>query len=110
MYVQQKHVRVRDYLSRTDRAQNPGVRTENNFGASNPGVRAEDFGAQNPGVRAVMSVECLEGVLVGIHREGNEEPFYTISLSTPIPGSAGNTVREIQTSGYRYVTNFLIPL
>jgi hypothetical protein len=84
-YVQQKHVRIRDYLTRTDRALNPGV-------------------------HAPMSVECLEGVLVGIHKEGNEEPFYTVSLSTPIPGSAGNTVREIQTSGYRYVTHFLTPL
>ena len=94
-YVQQKHLRVRDYLARTDMARNPGVRAENNFGAPNPGIRA------------VMSIECLEGVLVGIHKEGNEEPFHTVSLSTPIPGSAGNTVREIQTTGYRYVCVYM---
>ena len=81
-YVQQKNVRVRDYLTCTDGT-------------------VDDFGAQTPGVCAVLSVECLEGVLVGVHKEGNEEPFYTVSLSTPIPGTAGNTVREIQTIGYR---------
>ena len=81
-YVQQKNVRVRDYLACTDGT-------------------VDYFGAPNPGVRAVLSVECLEGVLVGVHKEGNEEPFYTVSLSTPIPGTAGNTVREIQTTGYR---------
>ena len=90
-YVQQKHVQVRDCLTCTE------------------GEGTVDYsGAQNPGVHTAMSVECLEGVLVGVHKEGFEEPFYTVSLSTPIPGNAGNTVREIQTTGYRYVNNFLL--
>ena len=110
-YVQQKHVQVRDCLTRTEeegivdypRAQNPGAQNPEaqNPEAQNP--EAQNLWAQNPKVHTVMSVECLEGVLVGVHKEGLEEPFYTVSLSTPIPGNAGNTVREIQTTGYRYV-------
>ena len=83
-YVSQKYARVRDYLTCTD-------------------GKVDDSGAKYPGVRTLMSIECLEGVLVGIHKQGNEDPFYTVSLSTPIPGTAGNTVREIQTTGYRCV-------
>jgi hypothetical protein len=60
-------------------------------------------GVNTHGVRSVLLLECLEGKLVGVHKEGNEEPFFTVSLSTPIPGAAGNTVREVQTTGYRYV-------
>jgi hypothetical protein len=60
-------------------------------------------GVKTRGVRSVLLLECLEGRLVGVHKEGNEEPFFTVSLSTPIPGAAGNTVREVQTTGYRYV-------
>ena len=52
--------------------------------------------------RTVNLLEALEGTLVGIHKQGEEEPFYTVSLAAPIHGSAGNTVREVQTNGYRY--------
>ena len=90
-YVQQKHVRVRDCLTCTEEE---GI-------VDYP--RVQNPRAQNPGVHTVMSVDCLEGVLLGVHKEGFEDPFYTVSLSTPIPGNAGNTVREIQTTGYRYV-------
>ena len=90
-YVQQKHVRVRDCLTCIEEE---GI-------VDYP--RVQNPRAQNPGVHTVMSVDCLEGVLLGVHKEGFEDPFYTVSLSTPIPGNAGNTVREIQTTGYRYV-------
>ena len=56
--------------------------------------------------RTVQMIEALEGKLVGVHRDGKEEPFYTISLSTPINGTAGNTVREVQTNGFRYFLFF----
>ena len=65
------------------------------------------LGVKTRGVRSVLLLECLEGKLVGVHKEGNEEPFYTVSLSTPIPGAAGNTVREVQTTGYRYVRSYV---
>jgi hypothetical protein len=66
------------------------------------------LGVKTRGVRSVLLLECLEGKLVGVHKEGNEEPFYTVSLSTPIPGAAGNTVREVQTTGYRYVRTYVL--
>ena len=56
--------------------------------------------------RTVQMIEALEGKLVGVHKDGKEEPFYTISLSTPINGTAGNTVREVQTNGFRYFLFF----
>lgn len=72
--------------------------TQNNSPGSSP---EKNLGSKCPGVRSVLALEILEGKLVGIHKEGNEEPFYTVSLSSPISGAAGNTVREVQTSGYR---------
>jgi hypothetical protein len=64
-------------------------------------------GVKTRGVRSVLLLEYLEGKLVGVHKEGHEEPFFTVSLSTPIPGAAGNTVREVQTTGYRCICAYV---
>ena len=92
-YVQHKNVQILNRTFSTDVSYSSSKLMGSNFG---------DFlGVKHPGVRTVSSLECLEGKLIGIHKDGNEEPFYTVSLSVPVDGNAGNTVREIQTNGYR---------
>ena len=102
-YVQHKNVQLINQTFSTDVSYPGGEVLGSNsgdfLGVKNPGANL----GVNPGVRTVSSLECLEGKLIGIHKDGNEEPFYTVSLSVPIDGTAGNTVREIQTNGYRYV-------
>ena len=94
-YLQQKSTEINDVLEDT---------SENSIEEHSSNITSTANIIENSRsrtIRTVHRIEALEGKLVGIHKEGKEEPYYTVSLSTPINGSAGNTVREIQTNGFR---------
>ena len=92
-YLQQKATEINDVLNDTFQ-----ISVEK---YSSDGTNSTNIIENSRTICTVHRIEALEGKLIGIHKDGKEEPYYTISLSTPINGSAGNTVREIQTNGYR---------
>ena len=92
-YLQQKATEINDVLHDTFEISDEKY--------SSNGTNSTNIFENSRTICTVHRIEALEGKLIGIHKDGKEEPYYTISLSTPINGSAGNTVREIQTNGYR---------
>ena len=94
-YLQQKSTEINDVLE--DTSENSNEEHSSNITSTANIIE----NSRSRTIRTVHRIEALEGKLVGIHKEGKEEPYYTVSLSTPINGSAGNTVREIQTNGFR---------